>query len=248
MADYTLNVSVDRFESLAANPKAWSVVLPVSSLLFRGDTLTINEVDSLGTWSGRYMYGTCTIAAFQSFYNLPAGYSNYLVQPKSEIMAIYLPVLYKTNTALSLTGTTVETIIYSKLIVGGTFNANDIVRHFLLLQGTSNVTAKTCRIYFNTTATLTGATVVGQYGFTTQANGTGSTPMVRNMWFQNSLSSQGIGTIANNTMNDEAGAFNTPIATRAINFAIDQYFIITLQLASAADTITLLRSYGLLYR
>jgi hypothetical protein len=142
---------------------------------------------------------------------------------------------FKQNTTSALTGTTAETLITSILIPANTFQANDWLRWVASINATGNTNVKTLRFYFNTSATLIGATQVAQRGLSNVV----TQPVIRNMFFVNSISSQKtlVGT-ALNTATDETATGGTQ-ATLSINFAVDQYFIISGQLAVGTDTITI---------
>ena len=142
---------------------------------------------------------------------------------------------FKQNTTSALTGTTAETLITSILIPANTFQANDWLRWVASINATGNTNVKTLRFYFNTTASLSGATQVAQRQLTNVV----TQPVIRNMFFVNSISSQKtlLGT-ALNTATDETATGGTQ-ATLSINFAVDQYFIISGQLAVGTDTITI---------
>lgn len=68
MANYTLDVSTDRFDSLNSNPKAWLIVLPLTTGLQIGDILTVQEITGASIPTGRYMYGTCNLIHSGEFY------------------------------------------------------------------------------------------------------------------------------------------------------------------------------------
>jgi hypothetical protein len=142
---------------------------------------------------------------------------------------------FKQNTTSALTGTTAETLITSILIPANTFQANDWLRWVASINATNNANSKILKFYFNTTASLSGATQVAQRQLTNVV----TQPVIRNMFFVNSISSQKtlLGT-ALNTATDETATGGTQ-ATLSINFAVDQYFIISGQLAVGTDTITI---------
>jgi hypothetical protein len=142
---------------------------------------------------------------------------------------------FKQNTTSALTGTTSETLITSILIPANTFQANDWLRWVASINATNNANSKILKFYFNTTASLSGATQVAQRQLTNVV----TQPVIRNMFFVNSISSQKtlLGT-ALNTATDETATGGTQ-ATLSINFAVDQYFIISGQLAVGTDTITI---------
>jgi hypothetical protein len=141
---------------------------------------------------------------------------------------------FKQNTTSSLTGTTTEALITSILIPANTFQANDWLRWVTTINATNNANSKVLRFYFNTSAALIGATQVAQRGLSNAV----TQSVIRNMFFVNSISSQKtlVGT-ALNVATDEATTGTQ--ATLSINFAVDQYFIISGQLAVGTDTITI---------
>lgn len=137
--------------------------------------------------------------------------------------------------AITHTGTTAETKKYSQLITGGSFGSNDAV--YLGLGIGANLTAnnKTFRLYFNATDDLVGATLVATVILT---NNQLTAYMDRVMQFDGSLSSQKMYPVATNSGNYLSPSAAAPAAL-TINFANDQYFIVTEQLANAGDTGTI---------
>lgn len=140
---------------------------------------------------------------------------------------------FKQNTTSSLTGTLAETIITSILVPANTFQANDWLRWIFTVNPTANANAKTIKVYFNTSASLVGATQVAQRSLINAV----TQPIIRNMFFVNSLTSQK--TIVGVTLNEASDEATTGTqATLGINFGVDQYFIISGTLANSGDTIT----------
>ena len=141
---------------------------------------------------------------------------------------------FKKNTTSSLTGTTAETLITSILIPANTFESNDWLKWLTSINATGNANSKILKFYFNTSSVLAGATQVAQR---TLAN-TITQTVGRNLIFVNSISSQKtlVG-VTTNLINDEGTNTGTQ-ATLSINFAVDQYFIISGTLAVGTDTIT----------
>jgi hypothetical protein len=139
---------------------------------------------------------------------------------------------FKSNATISHTGTTAETIVYSQLLPIGTFEPNDFLRIYMMLGlNTNNANVKTARVYFNTSNTLAGATLIATRTLTSTLN----TNLVRTMAFKNSLSSQDVFPPSSNWVSDEALS-NTSLSTISVDFALAQYFIVTLELADSGDT------------
>ncbi len=140
---------------------------------------------------------------------------------------------FKINTSVAHTGTLVETIITSVLIPANTFQANDWLRWTASINTSNNANAKTFKAYFNTSVSLVGATQVALRNLSAAI----SHPIIRNMFFQNSITSQRtMSGVALNTLSDETLVGTA--ANLAINFGVDQYFIISGQLGVISDTIT----------
>jgi hypothetical protein len=141
---------------------------------------------------------------------------------------------FKKNTPSSLTGTTLEAIIGTPiLITGNTFKGGDWLRWVASINATGNNHSKILKFYFNTVPNLSGATQVAQR---TLANIT-TQIVLRNMFFVNSINSQKtlLGTTVN-VASDEATTGTQ--ATLSIDFSVDQYFIVTGTLAVETDNVT----------
>lgn len=152
--------------------------------------------------------------------------------------------LDKNNVNVSLTGTTTETILDSSLITAGTIEANDriIINVRALPTGVSG--NKTLKVYANDSLTLTGATLIATYTFTTT-----SVLFVRNIVFKNSVSSQNVITPSASAASDVQSSFTSGnFSTLSINFATNKYIILSGQLSVGTDTITINDSYLTLVR
>lgn len=140
---------------------------------------------------------------------------------------------FKQNTTSALTGTTSETLITSILIPANTFQSNDWLRWITSINATGNANSKILKFYFNTSAAVGGVQVAQR----TLPN-TITQVVIRNMFFVNSLSSQK--TIVGTTLNAASDEATTGTqATLAIDFSIDQYFVVSGTLAVGTDTITI---------
>jgi len=151
--------------------------------------------------------------------------------------------LDKNNVNVSLTGTTTETILDSSLITAGTIEANDriIINVRALPTGISG--SKTLKVYANDSLTLTGATLIATYTFTTT-----STLFVRNIVFKNSVSSQNVITTSSIASDVQSSFTSGNFSTLNINFATNKYIILSGQLTVGTDTITINDSYLTLVR
>ncbi len=142
----------------------------------------------------------------------------------------------KLNTSISHSGSTSEDKIFSILIPANTFQADDYLEFFSTINSTNNANAKTVRAYFNTSDNLSGSPILWGTRILAQA---ATQPFGRGMFFKNSKTSQQtlVGTTLNASI-DYTGTTGTA-ATLSIDFTIDQYFIISGQLAVGTDTITI---------
>lgn len=160
--------------------------------------------------------------------------------------AVLLPsrLLFKQNTDISHTGTLTETLIYSVLIPANTLQANDILRFNIMFGAmTNNANVKTGRIYCNTSNSLVGATLLATRTLTSTINGN----CLRNLVFKNSLTSQEISRPTTTFVNDE-NTSNNNVDLVSINFTVDQYFIVSAQLALGTDVMGIKNLYGEILR
>lgn len=141
---------------------------------------------------------------------------------------------FKQNVNVTHTGTTANTIIASYLIPTGTFQANDFFRFVIQASQTNNTNVKTMRVYTNTSISLTGATLLATR-LLTSASGTA---MARDLVFKNSLSAQEISSTTNNHGDNENNT-NVFVTQLAINFTVNQYLIIAVELANSTDSVSL---------
>lgn len=149
-------------------------------------------------------------------------------------VADYQRMPFKQNTNISHTGTLTNTIIASYLVPAGTFDANDIFRFRLATSQTNNANVKTIRVYANTSVSLAGATLIATRTLTSSIG----TSLARELVFKNSLSSQNIFSPTANFGDDE-NSTNVGINSTSIDFTIDQFIIIAVELADASDSVSL---------
>jgi hypothetical protein len=141
---------------------------------------------------------------------------------------------FKQNVNVTHTGTTANTIVASYLITAGTFNANDFFRFVIQTSQTVNTNVKTLRVYANTSASLTGATLMATR-LLTSASGTG---LGRDLVFKNSLTSQDISSTTNNHGDNENNT-NVFVTSLTIDFTVNQYFIVAVELTNSTDEVVL---------
>jgi hypothetical protein len=146
----------------------------------------------------------------------------------------FTPMPFKQNVNVTHTGTTANTIVASYLITAGTFNANDFFRFVIQTSQTVNTNVKTLRVYANTSASLTGATLMATR-LLTSASGTG---LGRDLVFKNSLTSQDISSTTNNHGDNENNT-NVFVTSLTIDFTVNQYFIVAVELTNTTDEVVL---------
>lgn len=182
-----------------------------------GTSGTVNEIDFVGAGVSASRTGdkvTVTITASSLGFN-----------PSRRIV-------HKNNISSSLTGTTAETKMDSVLIPGGTMQANDIL--FLSATGTkSGANAGfTIRLYTNTSDSLSGATLLATL---TGSAGNLWIKMIRELVFKNAVNSQVI-VVASSSLGSDLGGIGAASSVLAVDFSVNQYLIISLQMSSTADT------------
>lgn len=144
----------------------------------------------------------------------------------------YTPYRNLQTSQTALTGTTVETILFTASIPAGTYNANDIIHIFYNVYKTTQLGSYVLRLKINTTNTLTGAATIGTY------NGAATTQialMNRNLHL-NGGNLYGYPFVSLTLISDIVGSVGT-LGTTALNPA-NQFFIFgTVTLANASDNI-----------
>lgn len=143
--------------------------------------------------------------------------------------SVYAPIIAKDFVNSGVSGTTVNTIIRSYLIPSNTFVLNDSLD--ILCSVFKNTTSQnvTLRVYFNTTVSLTGATLVGNYALST------TTKFVN---FQRTNIYTGSGfycfppTASGIT---DRSITNVDLAVVTFNNLVDNYIIFAIQLSNSSD-------------
>ena len=145
------------------------------------------------------------------------------------------PALYKDAGLFTHTGVTSEEKIYSHLITAGTILASDLITFIIRAFPTGGGGSKTIRIKANTIDSLVGATTLVTYTFTISA-----LTLRRHMFMQNSLTSELIMLPTTSDADDGDTAYNAASAASSllsVNLGINQYIMVSAQLASASDQI-----------
>jgi len=143
-------------------------------------------------------------------------------------------LLFKRNIPIIHTGVTGETVIATYLIPGGTLQGNDILKWYLYYTMTNNANAKEYKAYFNTTPDLIGSPV--QVGVRNTVS-VGGSAFGRELIFQNSLTNQRIWIVTSNLTVPEV-AVTSAMSSLTIDFTVDQYLVLTNNLAVGTDNIT----------
>ena len=167
-------------------------------------------------------------------WNATTGSTAIANKPTIPTIPTFTPMPFKQNVNVTHTGTTANTIVASYLITAGTFEANDFLRFVIQTSQTVNTNVKTLRVYTNTSVSLTGATLIATR-LLTSASGTA---LGRDLVFKNSLTSQDISSTTNNHGDNEINT-NVFVTSLTIDFTVNQYFIIAVELTNTTDEVVL---------
>lgn len=234
-------------ESITPTNKWWTNTRTITSVLtgLTASSGTFLSTDSLLTAFGKLKYlldniATNTISGIVKLYTTTGTNTDGTITQKgiTDELALKQPLLTFTpykflqTSQTAHTGTTSEAILATATILGGTFNSNDVMKlMFKLTKGatTSNVTI---RLKINTTNSLTGATQIGIFTFTTANT---FMKLVRtfdlqggNLYGYNFASS----------LIDDAIATNTTGNSTTYNTANILYLFFTAQLGTSGDSVT----------
>ena len=140
-------------------------------------------------------------------------------------------LLKSTTDGTNVTGVTADTLTYSGLIPANSVSVGDILRFFSFNEYTGTTSNRRARAYINTSASLSGATLLAS-----TPNATGTT---RTISFDRYLGvkSSSVTRVHSATALEYDGTTNgvNVWTTANIDWTIDQYFIISIQLANATD-------------
>jgi hypothetical protein len=138
--------------------------------------------------------------------------------------------------ATVVSGTTTETLIYSKLVAGNTILTGDIPCIQARVLKTNTNGNYSIRMYVNTSNSLSGATLMGL--FTSSAATNISVLMQRHLSVRGATTR--VVSVALNSVTDittGAGGQNT-VSDLTIDWTQTQYIIVSAQLVSASDSMT----------
>lgn len=139
-------------------------------------------------------------------------------------------------TTTNITGTVAETILSTILIPANTFNLYDIIDIESRLRKTNTNGTATIRIRIGTTQVL-GATLFAT--FTSSAAVHTYIPIYRRLTIKNITTATETLTATDSVVTD-MGAITTINTNIAVDWTVDNYIIVTGQLANAADTMNLM--------
>jgi hypothetical protein len=127
---------------------------------------------------------------------------------------------------------TSNTISHSQLIAANTFVVDDVIRINHRIRATGTAAIRETRVYFNTTNTLVGATLMATTSF-------GSTILmsniIRHLAVKNVTTNTEVMTASSNWTTDY-NLITTAVTTLAINWTADVYIIFACNVINAADS------------
>jgi hypothetical protein len=141
-------------------------------------------------------------------------------------------VIKITSDGTNVTGTTADTFTTSVLIPANTYTTGDILRITSFNEFIGTVGTKTIRYYINTSASLSGATLLG-----TTLNAVASTRAIgmdRNLVIKSATSTKTHSATAATYTNSTATS--TVYANINIDWTTTKYIIVSIQLGNAADS------------
>ena len=158
--------------------------------------------------------------------------SFYISSPSSSL-TIAGKVYRMTTDATPITANTANTLVYSRLITGGTFAVGDIVSIIYRARKVGVAGITSLRIYVNTSAAIAGATLIA-------TNSTAAGTLVAQMTREINIK-----TATNTEMYPAATSaasdmLNGVVAVSALNidWTTDKYFVFAIQNANIGDTTT----------
>jgi hypothetical protein len=139
--------------------------------------------------------------------------------------------LSATNSA-AVTGTTANSIVSAILIPANTFSSTGIIDIAARYFKTGTLGSQTVRMYVNTSASLTGATLVANFY-------SGSNRQV-GAWRTANIASNTINFLSiSGTFSSDLASINAVGTSATFNTSVDNYIIFTVQLTSTSDSCVL---------
>jgi hypothetical protein len=143
----------------------------------------------------------------------------------------YTPYKNIQTSQTAVTGTTVETIVFTATIPAGTFNSSDIIKVLYGANKTTTLLTYTLRLRINTTNTIVGAPTIAIY------NGTATAQMNILTRSFNLNGGNLYGLSGSSSSLTDIVASGTGLASTTLNPANIFYIFATVQLASSSDSI-----------
>lgn len=157
----------------------------------------------------------------------------------------YAKFLVNDFTTFINTGSTSEIKATSGLLIpANTLNSNDQIEIFWQATKSGVVGNMTVRVYVNTTDTIGGVQVAGSQS----TNLNIYSASLKSVTNKNSLTTQEVWAPTGSQTTDITVSSSTGISSVGINWAVDNYFVATIQNGSAADTCNLNQIRALLYK
>lgn len=196
------------------------------------------SIDCIEITSSFISTPTATIT-FPSNVTLSGSFSGSFSGNGSNLTNIKPQVFKSTVSSSAVTGTVNETLATSILIPANTFTTGSIIYMQARTLKTGTAGTNTIRAYFNTTASISGAVLMGLY---TGGTTTTFAHFVREAAIKLSGQTEHL---AANAITDTAQS-TTAFTNSTINWAVNQYFVISLTNTSAADSsrVSFYRLYG----
>jgi hypothetical protein len=132
----------------------------------------------------------------------------------------------------NITGTTGETLTATLTIPANTFTTGDIIRIEVFFEFTGTAGTKTCRIYTNTSASLSGASLLAT---TTPSAATTRSMGVDSLMAVKSATNTRLRAVSGATYTFTGITANAP-TTVNINWAVIQYIVFSIQLGAGTDS------------
>lgn len=170
--------------------------------------------------------GRITVATENTIQITESQVTNLTTDLSNRILKVYKD----TTDSVAITGTTTNTLVKSIQINGNTFTTSDIFQFFARVEKTGAAGNVTVRMYVNTSASLSGATLLG----TATAAGIGQnmyrTPLIKSATDTRILSP------TQSVSMDDAASLTVANSSLNIDWTITQYLIVAIQNGNTADS------------
>ena len=141
-----------------------------------------------------------------------------------------------------VSGTVGEALVYSKQINASTVVTGDILRAYARVGKTGTTASYTTRFYFNTSASLSGATLVGTV---TIGASVLYTFLERHYAIRSGTATRSLAPTITNTFTDIASGVggNGTVSETSVNWSVNQFFLVSIQPVSSADSCSFLGAF-----